>query len=79
MMNVNPLIIHKKVLVVGASGMAGQAFMRELMLLNSNPIGLSRNGPNIYLDPTKEEDRLLQFEITGHYRLPAASQSTKQN
>ena len=28
---------------------------------------------------TKEEDRLLQFEITGHYRLPAASQSTKQN
>ena len=38
MMNVNPLIIHKKVLVVGASGMAGQAFMRELMLLNnSNP------------------------------------------
>lgn len=58
MMNVNPLIIHKKVLVVGASGMAGQAFMRELMLLNSNPIGLSRNGPNIYLDPTKEQDRL---------------------
>jgi len=37
-------------LVIGASGMAGQAFVNFLKAHNYNVVGLSRNGPNILFD-----------------------------
>ena len=59
-MKTNPFLFNKKVLVVGATGMAGQAFTKQLILNRSLPIGLSRNGPDIYLDASKEEDKLRE-------------------
>ena len=44
-----------KALIIGASGMAGQAFTKELLLAGFHTQGLSRNGPDIFMDAVQEE------------------------
>ena len=58
MKNVNDdIYLQKKpiALVIGASGMAGQAFMKRLRADNYNAIGLSRNGPDIKINAIENE------------------------
>lgn len=49
-----------KALIIGASGMAGQAFTKELLMNGYHPLGLSRGGPDIFMDATKEDKHLQE-------------------
>lgn len=50
----------QKALVIGASGMAGQAFMHQLLVNNYDPIGISRNGPDICIDIAGQQNNLRE-------------------
>ena len=50
-----------KALVIGASGMAGQAFTKELLLAGFHPQGLSRKGPDIFMDAVQEEKEFRKY------------------
>ena len=49
-----------KALVIGASGMAGRAFIKELLINGYHPQGLSRSGPDVFMDATEEETHLRE-------------------
>lgn len=45
-----PNILYKRVIIVGSSGMLGQSYKKFLNSLSIETIGISRRGPDIFLD-----------------------------
>lgn len=58
--------MRQKVIVVGGTGMAGQAFLAELKRQGYEAIGLSRNGPDLFFDALTEmkniENEIIKIE-----------------
>ena len=52
---------QQKALVIGASGMAGRAMVRELRNRGYRTVGLSRSGPDVFIDATTDELTLIDF------------------
>jgi dTDP-4-dehydrorhamnose reductase len=51
--------MFKKALVIGATGMAGRAFVRYFQRMGIDVIGMSRRGPDLICDITSQSDQMI--------------------